>query len=700
MKKLFLVHILCLFIVLLNAQTIINPFVERSPSHNKITKIEFSKNSTRVTVSNSWNDNGLWVRFNPQTYLTNSENNSIKLKLLRVEGKEFNTKYTDVKEFVYVFPALDNDLKFISITESGIDGWEWKNISLKNESSEFLVLKSDAKMMEEDSPISRLLFIIPSGKNIKIFEKKESYYRVEYNGKIGYVNEVYFQLSGIKFQDSSFSNNNENKAPNNSYINDVNYIPASSKPSFESMLSGIKTAVLMSANPYTEKGQVKYLREMGFETIIANADNMNSIMDRYSYRKDVVFVAQLQAENDNYTFSFSFLPLAYEWKFTSRFTSNDFSKYNSNLSDAAYEIFRRAYGYKKPSYNKNSELHLAKRKTKWNKQQIVNDFKQNGTQPIEGIYENSTGVGQAKYNVAVKNMDGTLRLIYLSGANNPDDWDEGEVKATLIPSATQYLYKANWIMADKSENDNFYISFDQGVMNVINEKKEKDIYIKMYPSTSNNISSSPRTLTSGTGFAITSTGLIVTNNHVIEGASSINIRGVNGDFEKVLSAKIVMSDKNNDLAIIRIDDQSFFNVGTIPFAIKPSGSNVGENIFVLGYPLRATMGDEVKLTNGIISSKTGFQGDITSYQISAPVQPGNSGGPLFDSQGNLIGIINAKHTGAENASYAIKASYLSNLIDLLDDSPVLQKTSSVSGKPLTQQVSVLKKYVFIIEVNL
>jgi S1-C subfamily serine protease len=84
------------------------------------------------------------------------------------------------------------------------------------------------------------------------------------------------------------------------------------------------------------------------------------------------------------------------------------------------------------------------------------------------------------------------------------------------------------------------------------------------------------------------------------------------------------------------------------------------------------MGDEVKLTNGIISSKSGFQGDVTSYQITAPVQPGNSGGPLFDDKGNIIGIINAKHVGAENASYAIKASYLMNLIDLMPTPPKLQ----------------------------
>lgn len=202
---------------------------------------------------------------------------------------------------------------------------------------------------------------------------------------------------------------------------------------------------------------------------------------------------------------------------------------------------------------------------------------------------------------------------------------------------------------------------------------------------------------SGTGFGISSNGIIVTNFHVIDGAKTIKVRGINSDFNKTYNAKVLVSDKNNDLAIIQIDDYGFTSLGIIPYTIKLSIAGVGENIFVLGYPLRATMGDEIKLTNGIVSSRTGFQGDITSYQISAPVQPGNSGGPLFDSQGNLIGIINAKHGGAENVSYAVKTSYLTNLIELLTNPPKLQTVNSLSGKTLTKQVELAKKFIYIIE---
>jgi S1-C subfamily serine protease len=153
---------------------------------------------------------------------------------------------------------------------------------------------------------------------------------------------------------------------------------------------------------------------------------------------------------------------------------------------------------------------------------------------------------------------------------------------------------------------------------------------------------------------LTSNGYIVTNYHVIEGSSIIKVKGVNGDFTNSYNARLVVSDKNNDLAIIQIDDTFFTNFNRIPYSINLNLSNVGENVFVLGYPLRSSMGDEIKLTNGIISSKTGYQGDITSYQISAPIQPGNSGGPLFDSKGNIIAIVNAKHSGAQNATLQLK----------------------------------------------
>ncbi|MBU1680845.1 MAG: trypsin-like peptidase domain-containing protein [Bacteroidetes bacterium] len=204
---------------------------------------------------------------------------------------------------------------------------------------------------------------------------------------------------------------------------------------------------------------------------------------------------------------------------------------------------------------------------------------------------------------------------------------------------------------------------------------------------------------SATAFAITSDGYLVTNYHVVENSDSIIVKGINGNFEKGYLAELIIADKNNDLSIVKIRDNSFSKIDKIPFTINSHISEVGENVFVLGFPLPSSMGKEIKLTNGIISSKTGFQGDITLYQISAPIQPGNSGGPLFDSKGNLIGIINAKHLGTENVSYAIKSIYLINLIGSLDKSPSISTKNILKTKSLPELVKKVEKFVYIIEVR-
>lgn len=368
-------------------------------------------------------------------------------------------------------------------------------------------------------------------------------------------------------------------------------------------------------------------------------------------------------------------------------------------------------------------LNIFAQSTSWNEYKLKEHWKINGADEIEGIYERVVSENDdAKYKLGlVKSGDGyTLVMLsipsYMKNVTTTRNsygviinqyetdyrylWSIGDIKANLIKTSTLYLYKVKWYGKDKTISEDLYITFENGFMKCIwTDDQTQDLYVKLFPTANDNIiqSGNQSKPASGTGFGIASNGIIVTNYHVIDGAKIIKVRGINSDFNKTYKAKVLVSDKNNDLALIQIDDYGFTSLGTIPYTIKTGLAGVGENIFVLGYPLRATMGDEIKLTNGIISSKTGFQGDITSYQISAPVQPGNSGGPLFNSQGNLIGIINAKHTGAENASYAVKTNYLTNLIDLLSSPPKLQTINSLTGKTLTQQVEMAKKFVFIIE---
>lgn len=201
---------------------------------------------------------------------------------------------------------------------------------------------------------------------------------------------------------------------------------------------------------------------------------------------------------------------------------------------------------------------------------------------------------------------------------------------------------------------------------------------------------------SGTGFAIAD-GYLVTNYHVINGAKTITIKGVNGKMKESYKGYVVASDREHDLAIIKIVDKKYNGFDDIPYCIGNNVPEVGDDIFVLGYPMINTMGKDIKLTNGIISASSGFKGDQSMYQISAAVQPGNSGGPLFDNEGNVIGIINAKHADAENANYAIKVSYLFSLINGSDLGIKMPDNNKIKSKSLSKKVKLVKPFVYLIE---
>lgn len=326
------------------------------------------------------------------------------------------------------------------------------------------------------------------------------------------------------------------------------------------------------------------------------------------------------------------------------------------------------------------------------KQQILNN-----NDGITGIYE---AIGNNGYKLACTKEGDNYKLTYISAKTNYySAWHPGDTKAILRPSATYGVFKATWYMANKSANNDALVMFD-GVSMKTYISGEEDYYLKMYPTASQN-SNTPsmtnqETQWSGTGFALNE-GYIATNYHVVDGAKSIKVLGVKGSFNIEYRGMVIATDKYNDLAIIKIDDGRFTGFGTIPYRVKTNTSEVGEDIFVLGYPLTSTMGDEIKLTTGVVSSKTGFQGDVSLYQISAPIQPGNSGGPLFDGNGNLIGIVNAKHQGAENVGYAIKASYLRNLMESVTSQNILPMNNSLSGMALTGKVKTIKNFVFMIK---
>ena len=201
----------------------------------------------------------------------------------------------------------------------------------------------------------------------------------------------------------------------------------------------------------------------------------------------------------------------------------------------------------------------------------------------------------------------------------------------------------------------------------------------------------------GSGFVI-SGNIVATNYHVIDGADNIKVvLNINGTPEEY-KAKVLISDKTNDLALLSIKDEKYKGLPPAPYKIITNTIDVGSSIFTMGYPMANVLGKEVKITDGIISSRTGYENDAVTYQISAAIQPGNSGGALFDKKGNLAGITNAGIRSADNIGYAIKSSYLINLIDSAPIDIKLPEGSNMAGKELSEIIKAYTPYLAVIKI--
>ena len=197
----------------------------------------------------------------------------------------------------------------------------------------------------------------------------------------------------------------------------------------------------------------------------------------------------------------------------------------------------------------------------------------------------------------------------------------------------------------------------------------------------------------GTGFAVSADGYIVTNFHVVQGADSVYIQNADGG---AYHARIVSTDPASDLAVLKITDPSFKSLGALPYGFKKGKSDLGEDVFTLGYSK-----DDAVYNKGYLSSGNGYKGDTLKYQIaSMDVNFGNSGGPVLDSRGNIVGVISSKQDRIDGAAYAIKSKYLFKAIqsDSLSSKLNLSSKSSIANLSRTQQIKKLQNYVFMVKV--
>jgi S1-C subfamily serine protease len=226
--------------------------------------------------------------------------------------------------------------------------------------------------------------------------------------------------------------------------------------------------------------------------------------------------------------------------------------------------------------------------------------------------------------------------------------------------------------------------------------------INLSNSGSNNSSSTDKDIRgTGSGIIFSSSGYIITNHHVIENSTKFIVEVGESSNKKNFKAELITQDKENDLAILKIKDDQFVNLPSIKYSFKENGQlDVGGTVFTIGFPHALTgMGKDAKFTDGKVSAKTGYDGAVNSFQSSIPVQPGNSGGPVFNDAGQLVGVINASIKNTDNVSYAIKLNYIKNLIELLQDKVDLPSDNSMINSSLEEKIKVLTNYVVLIKVK-
>jgi serine protease Do len=209
-------------------------------------------------------------------------------------------------------------------------------------------------------------------------------------------------------------------------------------------------------------------------------------------------------------------------------------------------------------------------------------------------------------------------------------------------------------------------------------------------------SKSPSTplITNATGFLIDAKGYIVTNEHVIRNTKSIVVTNNRGEEFLAIS---VFVDKAKDIAILMIKDSDYIAFNNLPYGFKKSRVELGEHIFTLGFPR-----NEIVYGEGYLSAKTGADGDTSNCQISISANPGNSGGPILNNKGEVIGILSSKEKDADGVVYAVQSKEIFKALNEVKKDSVHSKVkmninSNIGKLSREEQVKKVEDCVFMIK---
>ncbi len=269
----------------------------------------------------------------------------------------------------------------------------------------------------------------------------------------------------------------------------------------------------------------------------------------------------------------------------------------------------------------------------------------------------------------------------------PQYWRTGAIAAGIAILTSLSTY---WLV----QNNNRKIASEYSLL-----KRDLEQYKRSQHQLINNIKAQATTTPvapanfTGTGFALTNDGYLVTNYHVIDGADSIYIQNRDGEYFK---ATVKSIDPAADIAILKVDHKHFrFSRNEVPYTFEKTKKGLGARVYTLGYPQ-----DEIVYNEGYISSKNGYNGDSMQYMLELPANPGQSGAPVIDADGTVIGIITGKETESQGTTFAVSSKALIQLIKSLpaENRLRLPKGNKLGSLNREQQIERLEDYTCSIKV--
>lgn len=293
-------------------------------------------------------------------------------------------------------------------------------------------------------------------------------------------------------------------------------------------------------------------------------------------------------------------------------------------------------------------------------------------------------------NIASPRLKGKARVIYLFNRYKRTAAIAASIAGLTALTMSALMWSVSPVKQQKSELE--YLS---GQIKVI--KDQNKIQNNEINSIKQNISAPAITYTTGgTGFLINPKGYLVTNYHVIKNARNIAVQSTGG---KELQAKLVFHDPGRDVAILKIEDTAFKAPETLPYAIKKTSPEIAETVYTLGFPR-----NDIVYGEGYLAAQTGLNGDTLTCQIAIAANPGNSGGPVLNRNGEVIGILSARHVSAEGAVFATQSKYIHQALNALQEDTAFKRvklptTSSLKGLDRTQQVKKVSEFIYMVKVN-